>query len=146
MIFLIYKMTLGMKYTQEDIQYLSKFESNFNTAIKANYTRNIPKKDVEKMVEIYNRVNGKALKLCTYCSSSVLSFLKDIGKEYFEVQAGIEPQLETNELAETVAIMTQCNEGIVENTDVAKAKEDNTKNNTTKNTKRNAKYTTKQSK
>lgn len=138
MIFLIYKMTLGMKYTQEDIQYLSKFESNFNTAIKANYTRNIPKKDIEKMVEIYNRVNGKALKLCSYCSSSVLYFLKDIGKLYFEVQAGIEPQLETNELAETVAVMEQ--------SDVAKAKEDNTKNNTTKNTKKNAKYTTKQSK
>lgn len=138
MIFLIYKMTLGMKYTQEDIQYLSKFESNFNTAIKANYTRNIPRKDIEKMVEIYNRVNGKALRLCTYCSSSVLSFLKDIGKLYFEVQAGIEPQLETNELAETVTVMEQ--------SDVAKAKEDNTKNNTTKNTKKNAKYTTKQSK
>lgn len=139
MIFLIYKMTLGMNFTQEDIQYLSKFESNFNTAIKANYTRNIPKKDVEKMVEIYNRVNGKTLKLCSYCSSSVLSFLKDIGQQYFNaVQKGIEPQLETNELAKEVAV--------TENTDVAKAKEDNTKNNTTKNTKKNAKYTTKQSK
>lgn len=126
-----------MNFTQEDIQYLSKFESNFNTAIKANYTRNIPKKDIEKMVEIYNRVNGKALKLCSYCSSSVLYFLKDIGQQYFNaVQKGIEPQLETNELAETVAV--------TENTDVAE--EDNTKNNTTKNTKKNAKYTTKQSK
>ena len=139
MIFLIYKMTLGMNFTQEDIQYLSKFESNFNTAIKANYTRNIPKKDIEKMVEIYNRVNGKTLKLCTYCSSSVLSFLKDIGQQYFNaVQKGIEPQLETNELAKEVAV--------TEDTDVAKVKEDNTKNNTTKNTKKNAKYTTKQSK
>ena len=139
MIFLIYKMTLGMNFTQEDIQYLSKFESNFNTAIKANYTRNIPKKDIEKMVEIYNRVNGKTLKLCSYCSSSVLYFLKDIGQQYFNaVQKGIEPQLETNELAKEVAV--------TEDTDVAKVKEDNTKNNTTKNTKKNAKYTTKQSK
>ena len=144
-----------MNFTQEDIQYLSKFESNFNTAIKANYTRNIPKKDIEKMVEIYNRVNGKTLKLCSYCSSSVLYFLKDIGQQYFNVvQKGIEPQLETNELAETVTVtersvgtvMTQCNGGMTEDTDVAKAKEDNTKNNTTKNTKKNAKYTTKQSK
>lgn len=134
MIFLIYKMTLGMNFKQEDIQYLSKFESNFNTAIKANYTRNIPKKDIEKMVEIYNRVNGKTLKLCSYCSSSVLYFLKDIGQQYFNVvQKGIEPQLETNELAETVTVTEQ--------SDVV-----NTKNNTTKNTKKNAKYTTKQSK
>lgn len=119
-----------MNFTQEDIQYLSKFESNFNTAIKANYTRNIPKKDIEKMVEIYNRVNGKTLKLCSYCSSSVLYFLKDIGQQYFNVvQKGIEPHLETNELAKEVAIV-----------------ETNTKNNTTKNTKKNAKYTTKQSK
>lgn len=117
-------------FTEEDIQYLKKFESNFNTAIKANYTRNIPRKDVENMVEIYNRVNGKALKLCSYCSSSVLSFLKDIGQQYFNaVQKGFEPQLETNELAKEVAVT-----------------ETNTKNNTTKNTKRNAKYTTKQSK
>lgn len=122
-----------MKYTQEDIQYLSKFENNFNTAIKANYTRNVPRKDIERMVEIYNRANGKALKICAYCSTSILSFLKDIGKSYFEVQAGIEPQLETNELAETVTVTEQ-------------SVGTNTKNNTTKNTKKNAKYTTKQNK
>lgn len=133
MIFLIYRRTYSMKYTQEDIQYLSKFENNFNTAIKANYTRNVPRKDIERMVEIYNRANGKALKICAYCSTSILSFLKDIGKSYFEVQAGIEPQLETNELAETVTVTEQ--------SDVV-----NTKNNTTKNTKKNAKYTTKQNK
>ena len=141
MIFLIYRRTYSMKYTQEDIQYLSKFENNFNTAIKANYTRNVPRKDIERMVEIYNRANGKALKICAYCSTSILSFLKDIGKSYFEVQAGIEPQLETNELAETVTVMTQCNGGMTEQSDVV-----NTKNNTTKNTKKNAKYTTKQNK
>ena len=135
-----------MNFTQDDIQYLSKFESNFNTAIKANYTRNIPRKDVEKMVEIYNRVNGKALRLCTYCSSSVLSFLKDIGKEYFEVQAGIEPQLETNELAETVTVTEQSDVLQGRNSEGTVMTETNTKNNTTKNTKKNAKYTTKQSK
>ena len=121
---------MNVKFTEEDIQYLKKFESNFNTAIKTSYTRNVPKKDIEKMLDIYNRVNGKTLNICTYCTSSILSFLKDIGQQYFNsVQTGNEQQLKTNELEKTVAVL-----------------ESNTKNNTTKNTKRNAKYTTKQSK
>lgn len=136
---------MNVKFTEEDIEYLKKFESNFNTAIKTNYTRNVPRKDIEKMLDIYNRVNGKTLNICTYCTSSILSFLKDIGQQYFNlVQTGNEQQLKTNELEKTVAVL--------ENTDVDTdvAEEDNTKNNTTANTKnkkitkkRNAKYTTK---
>ena len=142
-----------MNFTEEDIQYLKKFESNFNTAIKTSYTRNVPRKDIEKMLDIYNRVNGKTLTICTYCTSSILSFLKDIGQQYFSlVQTGNEQRLNTNELEKEVTYL--------ENTDVAKAKEDNTKECTTTNTNnndeavlqrknkkitktRNAKYTTK---
>lgn len=123
------------QFTEDELKYLREFETNFTSAIKANYTRNIPRKDIEKMVDIYNRVNDSNIRICSYCSSSILSFLKDIGKIYYdEVQKGNEPELTDNELQKTVTEMTQCNGGMTEL---------KTKNNTAKNTKRNAKYTTK---
>lgn len=138
---------MNVKFTEEDIQYLKKFESNFNTAIKTSYTRNVPRKDIEKMLDIYNRVNGKTLNICTYCTSSILSFLKDIGQQYFNaVQKGNEQQLKTNELEKEVTNSVdntkECTTTNTKNNDEAVEQR---KNNGIKR-KRNAKYTTKQSK
>lgn len=110
----------------EDLKWLKSFESNFRTAINSNYSRNVLESQLRKMVQIYEQETGKKYTLCYHCSTSVLYFLKDMGKLYFEkVQAGNEQELDINELDDKVT---------------------NTKNNTTKNTKRNAKHTTKQSK
>lgn len=151
-------------FTEEEMMYLKKYENNFTTAIKANYTRNVPSRDIDKMVEIYNRVMGTSMKICSYCTSSVLNFLKDMGNAYFKavtersdvakrknsvgtVQSGNETVLSDRELEKTVT-MTECNEGTVteantKNNDVVAEQR---KNNTTTKTKRNAKHTTKQSK
>lgn len=89
--------------TQEDIIYLSAYERNFNTAINSNYSRNVVSSALERMKEIYERHTGEQYRLCTHCSSSVLSFLKVVGKLYYkEVQKGNEPQLTVNELEKTV--------------------------------------------
>lgn len=89
--------------SQEDITFLREFENNFNTAIYANYTRCILKRDLLKMLEIYKRVTGREYNLCTHCSQSVLAFLKLLGKVYFETdQKGNETVLEINELQKTV--------------------------------------------
>jgi hypothetical protein len=87
---------------REDYEYLKEFESNFNTAINSNYTRNIPQSKLEKILEIYQKEVGKGYKVCLHCSSVVVSFLKDVGKLYFSVQEGFENNMIVNELDEKV--------------------------------------------
>lgn len=90
--------------TIEEVDFLKQFETNFNTAIKSDYTRNIVKKDLLKMLDIYKRETGRDYNLCTHCNTSILSFLKLLGKVYFDkVREGNEPVLKTNDLQKTVA-------------------------------------------
>lgn len=92
--------------TKEDIQFLSEFEPNFKTAINSNYSRNIVKSKLEKMLEIYKRETGRNYSLCTHCTTSILTFLRLIGELYFDtVQDGTEPNLKINELQKTVTNM-----------------------------------------
>lgn len=112
--------------TQEDIKWLSQFTTNFNTAIKSNYSRNILEGSLIKMKEIYECETGKKYSLCVYCTGNVLELLRLVGNLYFKaVQEGTEPKVITNELENSVT---------------------NTKNNTAKNTKDNAKQKHKRSK
>lgn len=87
--------------TKEDLKWLSQFETNFNTAINSNYSRNVLESQLRKMVEIYEKETGKKYPLCYHCSSSVLGFLKDMGKIYLD-HKGNEPKLNTNELGKVV--------------------------------------------
>lgn len=138
--------------TTEDINWLSKFETNFRTAINSNYSRNILESQLRKMVEIYELETGKKYKLCLHCSSQILQFIKDMGKIYFEtVQAGNETEVTTNELEKSVTVTEQSvgtntelntNESTTTNTNEAVEQQ---KNNKKKKTMKNAKYTTKQS-
>lgn len=88
--------------SKSDMKWLSQFESNFNTAIKSNYTRNILESQLRKMVEIYETATGKQYKLCVHCTSSVLAFLKMLGKMYID-QKGNETALKDKELENKVA-------------------------------------------
>lgn len=87
--------------TKEELKYLSQFETNFNTAIKSNYSRNVLESQLRKMVEIYEKVTGNKYPLCYHCSSSVLGFLKDMGKIYLD-HKGKEPKVNINELEKVV--------------------------------------------
>lgn len=89
--------------TKEELKFLSGFESNFNTAINSNYSRNIVKSDLNKMLEIYKKETGRNYTLCTHCTTSILSFLRLIGEVYFNtVQEGNETKLKINELENSV--------------------------------------------
>lgn len=88
--------------SKENFKWLSQFESNFRTAINSNYTRNILESQLRKMVEIYELSTGKKYNLCYHCSSSILAFLKVIGKIYLD-QKGNETQLKDKELENKVA-------------------------------------------
>ena len=67
-----------------EIKKLSKFESNFNTAVYHNYSRAILSKDIDEMESIYMKHNEGANKINRGCSRCVLSFLQDLGKLYFK--------------------------------------------------------------
>lgn len=89
--------------TKEEIKFLEQFENNFTTAIKSNYARNIVKRDLLKMLEIYKRETGRDYNLCTHCPNSVLLFLRLLGEVYFDiVQKGNEQVLEISELQNVV--------------------------------------------
>lgn len=92
--------------TKEDIKWLRQFETNFNTAIKSNYSRNILEGSLVKMKEIYEMETGKKFSLCVHCTGNVLELLKLVGKLYFEaVQEGLEQELKTKELENKVTKM-----------------------------------------
>lgn len=94
--------------SKENFKWLSQFESNFRTAINSNYTRNILESQLKRMVEIYEVSTGKKYNLCTHCSTSVLAFLKVIGKLFLD-QKGKETELKTKELKNKVAKMEMKN-------------------------------------
>lgn len=108
--------------TKEDLQYLEKYEQNFRTAINANYTRNIVGSALERMKEIYERETGKQYRLCTHCTSSVLAFLKVMGKLYLD-QKGNEPKVTANELETTVTQKERSECSVKENKKVKNKKQ-----------------------
>lgn len=90
--------------TKEDIKWLKQFETNFNTAIKSNYSRNILEGSLIKMKEIYEMETGKKFSLCVHCTGNVLELLRLVGNLYFNaVQEGLEQELKTKELENKVA-------------------------------------------
>ncbi len=70
--------------TKEEINYLKRFESNFQTAINHNYTRAIPSTYLKEIVKIYEKYNSK-ITVCYHCSSSILGALKVIGRWYYKI-------------------------------------------------------------
>lgn len=68
--------------TQEELEYLKRFDTNFKTAVNHNYTSAIPSTYLKEIVKIYEKYNNK-ITVCYHCSSSVLSALKTIGRWYF---------------------------------------------------------------
>ena len=76
---------LKMEFTKRELEYLKEFENNFNTAINHQYTRNIASKQLDELISIYKRVTDNPnFKICKHCSSNILSFIKMLGKMYFE--------------------------------------------------------------
>lgn len=96
--------------TKEDLEYLKTYETNFRTAIKSDYSRNVTATALYRMLEIYRLHTGLKYTLCVHCSGAVLKFLKVIGTIYFEeVQKGNEPSLKDNELENKVTKMEKKN-------------------------------------
>lgn len=85
------------KYYEE----LKRFENNFGTAIRSNYTRNIVVKDRRRLNEIYNDLTGTDKRLPVTCRNCLLMMLQYLGKAYFEYKSR-EPEEEKEEEAKEV--------------------------------------------
>ncbi len=71
------------KYFEE----LRRFENNFLTAVRSNYTRNIPVKDRQRLNEIYNDLTCTDKRLPVTCRNCLLMILQYLGKAYFRQKA-----------------------------------------------------------
>lgn len=63
---------------------LQRFENNFLTALRSDYTRNVIVADRKLLNEIYNDLTGECKNLPVTCSVCWLDLLKKLGKLYFD--------------------------------------------------------------
>lgn len=85
-----------MRLSKKEIEILDAYESNFITAIRSKYTRNIPSRELDILVNIYKRVtpNSDNFNLCKNCSTAVLSFIQKLGEIYFKNKKRQQKQIE----------------------------------------------------
>lgn len=77
-------MNLNMQLTDNEIDIILKCEDRLKTAVFADYARNVISSDLERLRQIYSKVIGSDYKLNGSCASCQLSFLKQLGRWWFE--------------------------------------------------------------
>lgn len=77
-------MNLNMQLTDNEIDIILKCEDRLKTAVFADYARNLISSDLERLRQIYSKVIGSDYKLNGSCASCQLSFLKQMGRWWFE--------------------------------------------------------------
>lgn len=78
------------KLTQEEFEFLSKYEDRLNSAKTANYTRAIPSGVVHRMREIYSRLIDKYYSMSESCGRCILTLLIKLYTPYYEYKQTIE--------------------------------------------------------
>lgn len=72
--------------TKEDYEVVSKYSNHIYTATKHNYTRNIPSSELDILLDIYKRTTNQNYRLCKHCSTSIMNFIKELGKVYYRAK------------------------------------------------------------
>lgn len=72
-----------MKFTDEELLHIERWEPNILTAMRSNYLRNVGRSGLLELVAIYERVTGTAVRVNTNCATCILSFLQKFGAIYF---------------------------------------------------------------
>ena len=71
-------------FSKEQIEELSQFHSYFESAVVANYVRNIPSSSLAKIIDIWQKASGEVIREKMSCGVCQLNFFKKVGKHYFE--------------------------------------------------------------
>ena len=79
--------------TDEQFAALSAYEHNYETALKANYSRYPGLTAIDTMFRIYRELTGSRIFLNRTCSVCVLNLVKNVGKLYFAEKERREQEL-----------------------------------------------------
>lgn len=71
-------------FTKEELDVLAEYESRFKTSIELGYTRNLEPRYIKTIQDIYSAAMGEPIGVNATCSHCVLTFMKKVGKKYFE--------------------------------------------------------------
>lgn len=82
-----------MQMTDEQFAALSAYEHNYETALKANYSRYPGLTAIDTMFRIYRELTGSRIFLNRTCSVCVLNLVKNVGKLYFAEKERREQEL-----------------------------------------------------
>lgn len=63
---------------KKNYDFMTQYESNMLTSSTVGYTRNIPRKDVKKIVEVYKEETGKENDDNPYCSGCLVNMLSEL--------------------------------------------------------------------
>ena len=70
--------------TDEQFNILAQYEHNYETALKANYSRYPGREGVDQMFNTYRDITGSRNNINRSCSVCILNLVKKVGKLYFE--------------------------------------------------------------
>ena len=90
-------------FNKTEMKTLKKYENNFKTALYSDYSRNMMRTDLEKIVGIYEKKLGHTYSMNYSCGACQLKLLKLVGKIYFDTLPEVEepePLLTDNDLQE----------------------------------------------
>ena len=73
-----------MRLTDEQLEILSAWEQNFDTAIRAKWALNPGSTALETINNIWNAATGEGRRLNPGCSTCIFNLLKDAGQLYFQ--------------------------------------------------------------
>ena len=71
-------------FTEEQIKELGQYETYFESAVIADYVRNIPSDKLAKILKIWEEASGEITKGKLTCGVCQLTFFKKVGKHYFK--------------------------------------------------------------
>lgn len=95
---------------KEDLAILKKYEDRMRTAVGYDYARAVQSRDLDLLLDIWNRHHDTPYRMNKGCSACQLTFLKMLGRWYFDkikVVKESEPALSINELQDSATDTAQ---------------------------------------
>lgn len=71
-------------FDKKQIEALAPYESYFESAVIANYVRNIPADKISVIKNIWETASGEKVKEKLTCGACLLNFMKRVGQNYYK--------------------------------------------------------------
>lgn len=72
-----------MRFSKEQMELLKPFEGYFETAVKANWSRNPGRSGLKVIHEVFTKATGDPRRYNDNCNTCILNLLRDCGSIYF---------------------------------------------------------------